>query len=88
MTITAKIHRIMPGAGKLKAIAEVVLDGEFVIHEVRVVDGANGLFASMPGYLDRNGRYRDYCFPITAGCADSISTAVVTAYRDACQALQ
>lgn len=88
MTVTAKIHRIMPGSGKLKAIAEVVLDGCFVIHNVRLIDGERGLFAAMPSYIDRNGARRDYCFPVTAECATDINCAVAIAYQEACEALQ
>ena len=88
MTITAKIHRILPDNRKLKAIAEVALDGEFVIRNVRVVEGARGLFAAMPSYIDRNGEYRDHCHPVTADCSAEINEAVTAAYREACDALQ
>ena len=88
MTITAKIHRIIPGSGKLRAIAEITFDGVFVIHNVRVVEGSRGLFISMPSYLDRHGRYRDHCFPATAELNAEINNAVVEAYRETCRALQ
>ena len=88
MTITAKIHRILPGNPKLKAIAEITLDGEFVIHNVRVVDGNKGLFAAMPRYLDQNGVWRDHCFPVTSQCNAKINEAVIEAYREACYSLQ
>lgn len=88
MKITAKIHRILPGSGRMKAVAEVVLDGVFVIHNVRLIEGSHGLFAAMPSYVNRNGAYRDYCFPVTASCGAAINEAVVTAYREACEALQ
>ena len=88
MTITAKIHRILPGSRKLKAIAEVMLDGMFVIRNVRVVEGEKGLFAAMPSYIDRNGEWRDCCHPVTPECSAAINSAVAEAYRDACNALQ
>jgi stage V sporulation protein G len=87
MIVTAKIHRIIPGGGKLKAIAEVILDDEFVIHNIRVIEGKRGLFAAMPSYIDRNGEFRDHCFPITTGCSAAFDDAVVTAYREACESL-
>lgn len=87
MTITAKIHRILPGSGRLKAIAEVVLDGAFVIHNVRLIEGERGFFAAMPSYIDRNGEYRDTCHPINAECNEGITDAVTAAYREACEAL-
>ena len=88
MTITAKINRILPGDRRLKAIAEVVLDGAFVIRNVRVVDGTRGLFAAMPSYVDRGGEYRDHCFPVTAECSADINGVVAAAYREACESLQ
>ncbi|GHU80345.1 putative septation protein SpoVG [Clostridia bacterium] len=88
MTITAKIHRILPGGRKLKAIAEIVLDDVFVIHNVRVISGPRGLFAAMPSYIDRNGGYRDYCFPITREFGEAIDNAVAAAYEKACEELQ
>ena len=87
MTITAKIHRIIPGSGKLRAIAEITLDGVFVIHNVRVVEGSRGLFISMPSYLDRHGRYRDHCFPVTAELNAEISRIIVEAYMETCKTL-
>jgi len=88
MTITAKIHKILPGKGRLKAIAEVRLDDMFVIHNIRLVEGTKGLFAAMPSYVDHNGEWRDYCFPVTAECSATINSAVAEAYREACGALQ
>ena len=87
MKVTARIHRIIPNGRKLKAIAEVSLDGAFVIHEVRVVEGDRGLRAAMPCYTDRGGRYRNYCFPCTKECAAAINEAVIAAYKEACQSL-
>jgi len=78
----------MPGGRNLKAIAAVTLGGVFVIHNVRVIDGRDGLFAAMPGYVDRCGEFRDHCFPVTAEFNASLNEAVTQAYRDACEALQ
>jgi stage V sporulation protein G len=66
----------------------VVLDNKFVIHNVRLVEGEKGLFAAMPSYIDQNGEYRDHCFPITAEFGAEINSAVITAYRETCEALQ
>lgn len=88
MTVTAKIQRIMPNSGNLKAIAEVTLDRAFVVHSVRLIEGERGLFAAMPSYVDRNGNYRDTCHPINAECNADITGAVVVAYTEACAALQ
>jgi stage V sporulation protein G len=94
MTISSKIHRILPpdglrpGGRKLRAIAEVTLDGVFVIHNVRVIESSKGLFAAMPSYIDRGGAYRDHCFPVTPEFTAAINDVVITAYRDACESLQ
>ena len=59
-----------------------------MIHNVRLIEGERGLFAAMPSYVDRGGEFRDSCHPINAQCGADISGAVVTAYREVCEALQ
>ena len=88
MTVKARIHRITPNAYRLRAIAEVVLDGSFVIHEIRVVEGQKGIFITMPSYKDRFGIYHEFCFPITAELHEAIESAVLEAYSAACAKLR
>lgn len=69
--------------GKMKAIVSVTLDDAFVIHDVKVVEGQNGLFVAMPSRKTPDGEYRDIAHPITTGAREIIQTAVLQAYQEA-----
>ncbi len=84
MKIKAQIDR-MVNAGSIKAIASVSLDGQFVVKNLRVIDGNKGLFVAGPqeSYTAKDGtrKYTDLFFPVTnAGKAD-LEKAVLDAYR-------
>jgi stage V sporulation protein G len=69
------------GEGKVRAKCSVVLDGEMVVHDLRVVDGANGLFVSMPSKKLPDGDYRDLFHPITAEARQKLHDAVLQAFH-------
>lgn len=71
-----------PSEQKLKALASVVFDEQFVVHDVRVVEGANGMFVSMPRRKNAEGEYKDVAHPITAGAREMLQKAVLEAYRE------
>jgi stage V sporulation protein G len=65
---------------KVCAIASVVLDDEFVIHDLRVVNGEKGLFVAMPSRKLPNGDFRDICHPINAEARQRLQDAVLTQF--------
>ncbi|HYF93100.1 MAG TPA: septation regulator SpoVG [Symbiobacteriaceae bacterium] len=67
---------------KLKALASIVFDGQFVVHDLRVVEGINGLFVAMPGRKTAEGTYKDVAHPITAEAREIVQKAVLEAYRE------
>lgn len=69
--------------GKMKAIVSVTLDDMFVIHDVKVVEGQNGLFVAMPSRKTPDGEFRDIAHPITASAREVIQVAVLQAYEAA-----
>jgi len=69
--------------GKMKAIVSVTIDDAFVIHDVKVVEGQNGLFVAMPSRKTPEGEYRDIAHPITPSAREVIQTAVLQAYQEA-----
>ena len=69
--------------GKMKAIVSVTLDDMFVIHDVKVVEGQNGLFVAMPSRKTPDGEFRDIAHPITSSAREVIQTAVLQAYEAA-----
>ncbi len=69
--------------GKMKAIVSVTLDDMFVIHDVKVVEGQNGLFVAMPSRKTPDGEFRDIAHPITASAREIIQNAVLEAFEAA-----
>lgn len=69
--------------GKMKAIVSVTLDDAFVIHDVKVVEGQNGLFVAMPSRKTPDGEFRDIAHPINSSAREIIQSAVLQAYEEA-----
>lgn len=69
--------------GKMKAIVSVTLDDAFVIHDVKVVEGQNGLFVAMPSRKTPDGEFRDIAHPINSLAREVIQNAVLQAYAEA-----
>ncbi len=70
----------LEGDGPAKAIGTLVVNGEFAVHGVKVVDGKSGLYVAMPSEK-RNGEYQDVVFPVTKEARASIDNAVLTTYE-------
>jgi stage V sporulation protein G len=66
---------------KVCAIASVVLDDAFVIHDLRVVNGEKGLFVAMPSRKLPNGDFRDICHPINADARQRLQDAVLSQFE-------
>ncbi|MGI6678139.1 MAG: septation regulator SpoVG [Dehalobacterium sp.] len=67
--------------GKMKAIVSVTIDDAFVIHDVKVVDGQNGLFVAMPSRKTPAGEFRDIAHPISQQARDIIQSKVLEKYH-------
>lgn len=81
MKVTDVRLRRMQVDGKMRAYASVTLDDEFVVHEMRVIDGPRGLFVAMPSRRSADGEFRDIAHPITAEARKYIQTAVLEAFQ-------
>jgi stage V sporulation protein G len=66
---------------KVCAIASVVLDDQFVVHDLRVVNGDKGLFVAMPSRKLPNGEFRDICHPINADSRQMIQDKVLEQFQ-------
>lgn len=73
--------------GKMKAIVSVTIDDSFVVHDVKVVEGQNGLFVAMPSRKTPDGEYRDIAHPITPNAREIIQNAVLRAYEEQKEAI-
>jgi len=81
MKITnVRINQLV-GDSKVKALVTVVFDGVLAVSDLRVVDGTNGLFVSMPSRKSKDGKYRDIVFPCTAEMREAVQRAVIGAYK-------
>jgi len=82
MEVTEVRVRKLLAEGKMKAIVSVTLDASFVVHDVKVVEGYNGLFVAMPSRKTPDGEFRDIAHPITTEAREMIQSAVLNAYGE------
>jgi len=61
----------------MKAIASITIDGEFVVHDIRVIDGNNGMFVAMPSKKTPDGEFRDIAHPISSVTRQKVQEAVL-----------
>lgn len=66
---------------RMKAISSITIDSEFVIHDIRVIDGNEGLFVAMPSKRTPDGEFRDIAHPINSNTRAKIQEAVLAAYE-------
>jgi stage V sporulation protein G len=69
--------------GRMRAIASITIDSEFVVHDIRVIDGNNGMFVAMPSKRTPDGEFRDIAHPISPVSREKIEAAVLEEYRKA-----
>ncbi len=80
MQITDVRIRAMENGGKMKAVASVTFDDEFVVHDIKIVEGDNGLFIAMPS--KRIGEeYKDIAHPLNLETRTKISSAIFEKYN-------
>lgn len=83
MEITDVRVRKITKEGKMKAIVSITLDDEFVIHDIKVIEGEKGLFIAMPSKKATDGEYRDIAHPINSGTRDRIQSIILDNYEKA-----
>ncbi|MDR3600112.1 MAG: septation regulator SpoVG [Desulfosporosinus sp.] len=83
MNITDVRVRKINTEGKMKAVVSVTFDNAFVVHDVKVVEGMNGIIVAMPSRKTPEGEFRDIAHPISAAAREVIQTAVLKAYQEA-----
>lgn len=86
MKFKAEIKKVFEDQDKLKAVASVILDDCFIVKNVRVVDGAKGLFISMPSRRNVKGEFAELCFPLSKELRTELSETVLKAYEAALEA--
>ena len=81
MQITdVRLKKVNSGS-RMKAVASVTFDNQFVVHDIKVIDGNNGMFIAMPNKKQTNGEYRDVAHPIKSDFRKILSDAILEAYN-------
>lgn len=83
VNITDVRIRKMNDEGKMKAIVSVTFDDAFVVHDIKIIEGQNGLFIAMPSRKVAEGDYRDIAHPINSNTRANLQEIILTEYERA-----
>lgn len=81
MQVTDVRVRKISNEGKMKAIVSVTFDNEFVVHDIKIIEGQSGLFIAMPSRKMPDGEFRDIAHPINSETRNKIQSAVFEEYQ-------
>lgn len=82
MQITDVRIRKIAKEGKLKAVASITIENEFVVHDIKVIEGEKGLFIAMPSKKTADGEYRDVAHPINSKTREQMQEMILTKYEE------
>lgn len=82
MNITDVRVRKVTKEGKMKAVVSITIDDEFVVHDIKVIEGEKGLFIAMPSRKATDGEYRDIAHPINSHTRDRIQKLILDRYQE------
>lgn len=85
MQITDVRVRKVSKEGKMKAVVSITFDNEFVIHDIKVIEGEKGLFIAMPSRKASDGEYRDIAHPINSDTRTKIQNLILSEYKKAAE---
>ena len=77
-----RIRLVNKGDNKLKAVASITIDECFVVHDIKIIDSAEGAFIEMPSRKTNDGDYKDIAHPLNTATRDNLKKAILTAYYD------
>ena len=82
MQITDVRIRKVEKEGKMKAVVSITIDEEFVVHDIKIIEGEQGLFIAMPSRKAADGEYRDIAHPINSDTRDRIQKLILEKYQE------
>ena len=82
MQITDVRIRRVEKEGKMKAVVSITIDEEFVVHDIKIIEGEKGLFIAMPSRKAADGEYRDIAHPINSGTRERIQKLFLEKYEE------
>ena len=80
MQITDVRVRKIAKEGRMKAVVSITIDNEFVVHDIKVIDGEKGLFIAMPSRRSTDGEYRDIAHPINSDTREKVQKIILDRY--------
>ena len=84
MKITSvNVRKIEKEGSRMKGIASVLIDDCFAVHDIRIIEGDNGLFIAMPSRKTATGGYRDIAHPINSQTRKMFEDKILEAYKNA-----
>ena len=82
MQITDVRIRRVEKEGKMKAVVSITIDEEFVVHDIKIIEGEKCLFITMPSRKAADGEYRDIAHPINSGTRERIQKLILEKYEE------
>ena len=82
MQITDVRIRKVEKEGKMKAVVSITMDEEFVVHDIKIIEGEKGLFIAMPSRKAADGEYRDIAHPINSETRERIQRLILEKYEE------
>ena len=82
MQITDVRIRRVEKEGKMKAVVSITIDEEFVVHDIKIIEGEKGLLIAMPSREAADGEYRDIAHPINSGTRERIQKLILEKYEE------
>ena len=82
MEVTDITIRKLTLESKMKAIVSITFDNQFVVHDVKVIDGNHGLFIAMPSRKAQDGTYKDIAHPINSATREELQQRILKAYDE------
>ena len=83
MQITDVRIRRIEKEGSMKAVVSITIDNEFVIHDIKVIQGEKGYFIAMPSRMAADGEYRDIAHPINTATRERLQKLILEKYEKA-----
>ncbi len=78
-----RIRFVKKDDSKLKAVASITIDDCFVIHDIKIIEGTDGLFIAMPSRKTSDGEFKDIAHPLNTETRELLKNAILTAYGEA-----
>ncbi len=69
--------------GKLKAVATIIIDDSFAIHDIKLIEGRDGIFVAMPSRKNHEGYFKDIAHPLNSEVRNYVCTTILDAYKHA-----